>query len=123
VPSPAPGQISNGDLKATLRNLSVIYGPERSFFFYQIIKTKSIVTFIKFRRPPPAVHRDDVGAVGRRSGASFFARYLDYCVVTRNSQPLPGLVTVTQLHRDSWLRNHLPELAKKRGTATQTAPN
>jgi len=39
-------------------------------------------------------------AVGRRAGASFFARHLDYFIVTRNSQPLPGLGTVTQLHRD-----------------------
>ena len=38
--------------------------------------------------------------VGRRSGALFFARHLDYCIVTRYWQPLPGLVTVTQLHRD-----------------------
>jgi hypothetical protein len=62
-------------------------------------------------------------AAGRRAGASFFARHLDYFIVTRNSQPLPGLGTVTQLHRDPWLRGHLPGLAKKRGTATQTAPN
>jgi hypothetical protein len=30
----------------------------------------------------------------------------------RNSQPLPGLGTVTQLHRDPWLCTHLPGLAK-----------
>jgi hypothetical protein len=53
-----------------------------------------------------------VGLAGRRAGASFFARYLDYFIVTRNSLPLPGLVTVTQLHRDPWLRNRLPGLAK-----------
>ena len=41
-----------------------------------------------------------VGAVGRRAGAVFFARHLDYFIVTRNSQPLPGLGDVTQLHRD-----------------------
>jgi hypothetical protein len=50
--------------------------------------------------PDSFVSRDSiVGAVGRRAGASFFARYLDYFIVTRNSQPLPGLVTITQLHR------------------------
>jgi hypothetical protein len=37
---------------------------------------------------------------GRRAGASFFARHLDYFIVTRSSQPLPGLGTVTQFHRD-----------------------
>jgi hypothetical protein len=30
---------------------------------------------------------------GRRAGASFFARYLDYFIVTRNLQTLPGLGT------------------------------
>jgi len=34
------------------------------------------------------------GLAGRRAGASFFARHLDYFIVTRNSQPLPGLGTV-----------------------------
>jgi hypothetical protein len=51
--------------------------------------------------PDSFVYLDSIiGAVGRRAGASFFARYLDYFVVTRNSQPLPGLGTVTQLYRD-----------------------
>jgi hypothetical protein len=57
------------------------------------------------------------GAVGRRAGAVFFARHLNYFIVTRNSQPLPvpiaiGIGTVTQLHRDPWLRTHLPGLAR-----------
>jgi hypothetical protein len=59
-------------------------------------------------RLPGQQHR----AAGRRAGALFFARLLDYFIVTRNSQPLPGLVTVTQLHRDPWLRTSLPGLAK-----------
>jgi hypothetical protein len=33
-------------------------------------------------------------AAGRRTGALFFARHLDYFIVTRKSQPLPGLDTV-----------------------------
>jgi hypothetical protein len=77
----------------------------------------------------------------------FFARHLDYFIVTRNSQPLLvpiaiGIVTLTQLHRDPWLRSRLPGLpdaplrygqgrCKKLGTATlryrsgqaPTAPN
>jgi hypothetical protein len=52
------------------------------------------------------------GLAGRRSGALFFARHLDYFIMTRNSQRLPGLATVSQLHRDPWLRGHLPGLAK-----------
>jgi hypothetical protein len=35
--------------------------------------------------PDSFVYRDSIiGAVGRRSGALFFARYLDYFIVTRN---------------------------------------
>ena len=47
-------------------------------------------------RLPGQHHR----AAGRRDGALFFARRLDYFIVTRNSQSLPGLGGVTQLHRD-----------------------
>jgi hypothetical protein len=59
-------------------------------------------------RLPGQHHR----AAGRRAGATFFARHLDYFIVTRNSQPLPGLVTVTQLHCDPKLLSPLPGLAK-----------
>jgi hypothetical protein len=63
--------------------------------------------------PDSFVSRDSIiGAVGRRSGASFFARHLDYFIVTRNSQPLPGLGTLTQLHQDPKLLSRLPGLAK-----------
>ena len=52
-------------------------------------------------QPDSFIFRDSiVRLAGRRTGASFFARHLDYFIVTRNSQPLPGLGTVTQLHRD-----------------------
>jgi hypothetical protein len=65
--------------------------------------------FINFSAPRQfRLPGQTVGLAGRRAGASFFARHLDYFTVTRNSQPLPGLVTVTQLHRDPRLRNHLP---------------
>jgi hypothetical protein len=61
------------------------------------------VSFIKSSltgqfRLPGQHHR----AAGRRAGASFFALHLDYFIVTRNSQPLPGLGIVTQLHFDPW---------------------
>jgi len=39
--------------------------------------------------------RDKVNrAAGRRAGASFFARRLDYFIMTKNSQSLPGLGAV-----------------------------
>ena len=51
--------------------------------------------------PDSFIYRDSIfGLAGRRAGASFFALYLDYFIVTRNSQPLPGLGTLSQLHRD-----------------------
>jgi hypothetical protein len=51
--------------------------------------------------PDSFVSRDSIfGLAGLRAGALFFARHLDYFIVTRNSHSLPGLVTVTQLHRD-----------------------
>jgi hypothetical protein len=43
-----------------------------------------------FRLPGQSLRQ----AAGHRAGATFFARHLDYFIVTRNSQPLPGLGTV-----------------------------
>jgi hypothetical protein len=40
---------------------------------------------------------------GRRAGASFFARYLDYFIVTQNSHPSPGLGTIKTIYRDKKL--------------------
>ena len=51
--------------------------------------------------PDSFVSRDSiVGAVGRRTGAVFFARHLDDLLMTRNTQALPGLGTVAQFHLD-----------------------
>jgi hypothetical protein len=61
-------------------------------------KSKS---FINFSTPRQfRLQGQTVGLAGRRAGASFFARHLDYFIVTRNSQPLPGLGGITQFHRD-----------------------
>jgi hypothetical protein len=49
---------------------------------------------------------------GRRAGALFFARHLDYFIVTQNSHPSPGLGTVKTIYRDPKLIVHLPGLAK-----------
>ena len=43
-----------------------------------------------FRLPGQSLRR----AAGHRAGALFFARHLDYFIVTQNSQSLPGLGTV-----------------------------
>jgi hypothetical protein len=60
-------------------------GPNALFSLYQIIKTKRIAPFTKFRRPPyfhlPGLF---IGAVGRRAGALFFARHRDYFIMTIN---------------------------------------
>jgi hypothetical protein len=71
------------------------------------------VPFIKFCvtgqfRLPGQHHR----AVGRRAGALFFARHLDYFIVTQNSQPSPGLGTIKTNYRDKTTLCHLPGLAK-----------
>jgi hypothetical protein len=42
----------------------------------------------------PATETKSTWAAGRRAGASFFARHLDYFIMTRKLQPLPGLGTV-----------------------------
>jgi hypothetical protein len=42
-------------------------------------------------------------AAGRRAGALFFARHLDYFIVTQNSQPSPGLFTVKTNYHDTKL--------------------
>ena len=49
---------------------------------------------------------------GRRAGALFFARHLDYFIMTQNSQPSPGLGTVKTIYRDQTTSVHLPGLAK-----------
>jgi hypothetical protein len=42
----------------------------------------------------------------------FFARHLDYFIMTQNSQTLPGLGTFKTNYRDPELFSHLPGLAK-----------
>ena len=87
-------------------------GPNALFSFIGSSKRKALYHLSNFGALTPAVYQDYVGAVGRRAGASFFARHPDYFIVTRNSQPLPGLGTLTQLLRDPLLRGHLTGLAK-----------
>jgi hypothetical protein len=86
-----------------------------------IEKFKSSINFCttgQFRLP--GLH---LWLAGRRAGASFFALHQDYFIVTPNFTaiyqdlvPLNGFIVT---------RNFLPftGTGKKRGTATQTAPN
>jgi hypothetical protein len=60
----------------------------------------------------PATETKSSWAAGRRAGALFFARHLDYFIVTPNTQLLPGLGTVKTNYRDPKLFVHLPGLAK-----------
>ena len=64
--------------------------------------------------PDSFVSRDSFfGLAGRRAGALFFARHLDYFIVTRNFTAIyPDLVPFRQFHRDPKLYSHLPGLAK-----------
>jgi hypothetical protein len=63
------------------------------------------------------------GLAGRRTGASFFARNLDYFIVTRNFTAI--YLDLVPFRNFTVTRSLLPstETGKKRGTATQTAPN
>jgi|WetSurMetagenome_2_1015567.scaffolds.fasta_scaffold1334716_1 hypothetical protein len=59
-------------------------GPNALFSFIRSSIRNALLLLSNFDALPPAVYRDYVGAVGRRAGASFFARHLDYFIVTRN---------------------------------------
>jgi hypothetical protein len=58
-------------------------------------------------RTDPAAETKSIGlpadpafGEGRRSGALFFARHLDYFILTQNSHSSPGLGTVKTIYRD-----------------------
>jgi hypothetical protein len=59
-------------------------GPNALFSFIRSSKRNALHFSSNFGALPPAVYRDYVGAVDRRAGASFFARHLDYFIVTHN---------------------------------------
>jgi len=87
-------------------------GPNALFSFIRSSKRNALYHLSNFGALPPAVYRDYIGAAGRRAGALFFARHLDCFIVTRNSQPLPGLGTIKTTYRDQTTPVHLPGLAK-----------
>jgi hypothetical protein len=69
-------------------------GPNALFSFIRSPRRNVLHFLPNFGAFPPAIYQDYFGAVGRHAGALFFARHLDYFIVTQNSQLLPGLVTV-----------------------------
>ena len=64
------------------------------------LKLKPLIKFCGTRTDPAAETKsiglaaDPAFGEDRRAGALFFARHLDYLIVTQNSQSLPGLGTV-----------------------------
>jgi hypothetical protein len=74
--------------------------------------------------PDSFIYRDSIfGLAGRRAGDMFFARHLDYFIVTQNFTAVyRDLVTFRSF---TVTRSSLPSTGtgKKRGTATLTAPN
>jgi len=58
--------------------------PNALFSFIRSSKRNALPLLPNFGALPPSVCRDFIGAVGRRAGASFFARHRDYFVMTLN---------------------------------------
>jgi len=79
-----PGQPSYGDLKATLRRLSVIYGPERSFFFLSDHHYDMFLPTYQISEPTLLpTYRDSIGLQANAQVSWFLQRHLDYFIVTR----------------------------------------
>jgi hypothetical protein len=70
------------DLKVTLRSCLATYGPERSFFFYQIIKTKCVAPFTNFRRLPSCIYRDSLALSAGALGALPAYRQVGFLLTT-----------------------------------------
>jgi hypothetical protein len=114
-----------------LTKLTVKLWARTLFFFIRSSIRNALPLLPNFGARPHAVYRDYLGAVSRRSGAVFFARHLDYFLVTRSFNAIyldwvpSNSFTVT--------RSSLPSTGtgKKHGTATlryrsgqaPTAPN
>jgi hypothetical protein len=74
--------------------------------------------------PDSFVYLDGIfGAVGPRAGTLFFARHQDYFIMTRNFSAV--YLDLLPSRNFTVTRNSLASTGtgKKRGTATQTAPN
>ena len=79
----------------------------------KVYASKLISTYKILLHPDRSCCRDKVNrAAGRRAGALFFARHLDYFIMTQNTHSLPGLGTFKTIYRDPKLIVRLPGLAK-----------
>jgi hypothetical protein len=61
---------------------------------FQLIKFCCTLTDPAAETKSIGLQADPAFGEGRRAGALFFARHLDYSIVTHNSHPSPGLGTV-----------------------------
>jgi hypothetical protein len=61
---------------------------------FQLIKSCGTRTVPAAETKSIGLRADPAFGEGRRSGALFFARHLDYFIVTQNFHPSPGLGTV-----------------------------
>jgi hypothetical protein len=76
---------------------------------YKVSESELSATYKILWHQDCSCRRDKVNrAAGRRAGALFFARRLDYFIVTQSSQPSPGLGTAKTNYRDPKLIVHLP---------------
>jgi len=81
--------------------------------------SKLISTYKILWHPDCSCCRDRVNrAAGRRAGALFFARRLDYFIMTKSSQSLPGLGTVKTVSSGPVSAQPSTGIGKKRGTST-----
>ena len=105
-----PGQLQSQPLKSMREK------------FLPFIKFCSIYKILW--HPDSFVYRDSIiGAVGRRSGALFFARHRDYFILTLNFTAV--YLDLVPFRSFTVTRSLLPSTGtgKKQVTATQTAPN
>jgi hypothetical protein len=71
---------------------------------FRVYEIKLLTIYKILWHPDRSCCRDKVNrAAGRRAGALFFARHLDYFIVTQNSHPLPRLGTVKTNYLDNKL--------------------
>jgi len=76
-------------------------GPNALFSFQSDLQNEMLFHIYKISTPNLLpLTGTDFGLAGQRAGALFFARRLDYFIVTQNSQPSPGLGTVKTIYSD-----------------------
>jgi hypothetical protein len=82
---------------------------------YKVYGSKFIPTYQILYHLDRSCCRDKVNrAAIRRSGALFFARHLDYLIVTQSLQPSPGLGTDKTIYRDKKLSSIYRDWQKTR---------